>query len=392
MTYVVKLDYATFAFGAGAIDLHDIESCLAGADLNFRQISSASDNSPYQSPSGLFYKPNNGSSKTPHTLQVSGLGCELFRSTLPRLSEKMRYGSELGHFSRLDFAFDVLMSAQEWREYYLGVITASVEEMNHPEKARKVRKFQYQGYGDATTIYIGRRQQSAIFCRIYNKTLSDKDYKFYSSDGEIVSVPADSYVIRYEIEFKYVFRADSGKVRTFDPSPLFDFYYDNPSLLFDYLRKTWNRYGNDTLLPDGWSVAEFVTDISARDIKVCSGYRIPLQGDIISKVNCAVHSEDQKNAYVYDTFGRRIIDGLLFRPDLVIRACYDWESFYSESLPFSPLALVSQIASFAESSRIADAEFSEVPESYESPFNPVGFDEINIFEERKSDDESSCGW
>ena len=26
MTYVVKLDYATFAFGAGAIDLSDIES------------------------------------------------------------------------------------------------------------------------------------------------------------------------------------------------------------------------------------------------------------------------------------------------------------------------------------------------------------------------------
>lgn len=392
MTYVVKLDYATFAFGAGTIDLHDIESCLAGADLNFRQISAASENSPYQSPSGLFYKPNNGSPKTPHTLQVSGLGCELFRSTLPRLSEKMRDGSELGHFSRLDFAFDVLMSAQEWRKYYLGVITASVEEMNHPEKARKVRKFQYQGYGDATTIYIGRRQQSPIFCRIYNKTLADKNYQFVSPDGDAVVVPPDSYVIRYEIEFKYVFRTSGGKNSVFDPSPLFDSYYDDPALLFDYLRKTWNRYGNDTLLPEGWSDAEFVTDISARNIKVCRGYRIPLQGDIIVNVNHAIHSEDQKNAYVYDTFGRRIIDGLLYRPDLVIRACCDWESFYSESLPFSPLALVAQIASFAESSRIAAAEFVEIPESYESPFNPVGFDEINIFEERKLDNESSCGW
>lgn len=392
MTYVVKLDYATFAFGAGTIDLHDIESCLAGADLNFRQISSASENSPYQSPSGLFYKPNNGSPKTPHTLQVSGLGCELFRSTLPRLSEKMRDGSDLGHFSRLDFAFDVLMSAQEWRKYYLGVITASVEEMNHPEKARKVRKFQYQGYGDATTIYIGRRQQSPIFCRIYNKTLADKNYQFVSPDGGAVVVPPDSYIIRYEIEFKYVFRTSGGKNSVFDPSSLFDSYYDDPTLLFDYLRKTWNRYGNDTLLPEGWSDAEFVTDISARNIKVCRGYRIPLQGDIIVNVNHAIHSEDQKNAYVYDTFGRRIIDGLLYRPDLVIRACCDWESFYSESLPFSPVALVAQIASFAESSRIAAAEFTEISESYESPFNPVGFDEINIFEERMSDDESSCGW
>lgn len=393
MTYVVKLDYATFAFGAGTIDLHDIESCLAGADLNFRQISAASENSPYQSPSGLFYKPNNGSFKTPHTLQVSGLGCELFRSTLPRLSEKMRDGSELGHFSRLDFAFDVLMSAQEWRKYYLGVITASVEEMNHPEKARKVRKFQYQGYGDATTVYIGRRQQSPIFCRIYNKTLADKDYKFFSPDGRITPVPADSYVIRYELELKYVWNSHgNGVVKVYDPSPLFASYYDDPTLLFDYLRKTWNRYGNDTLLPDGWADAEFVTDISARNINVCRGYRIPLQGDIISKVNCAVHSEDRKNVYVYDTFGRRIIDGFLFRPDLVIRACYDWESFYSESLPFSPLALVAQIASFAESSRIAAAEFTEFPDSYEPPFNPVGFDEINIFDGRKLDDESSCGW
>lgn len=393
MTYVVKLDYATFAFGAGTIDLHDIESCLAGADLNFRQISAASENSPYQSPSGLFYKPNNGSPKTPHTLQVSGLGCELFRSTLPRLSEKMRDGSELGHFSRLDFAFDVLMSAQEWRKYYLGVITASVEEMNHPEKARKVRKFQYQGYGDATTIYIGRRQQSPIFCRIYNKTLADKDYQFVSPDGDAVVVPPDSYVIRYELELKYVWNSHgNGVVKVYDPSPLFDSYYDDPTLLFDYLRKTWNRYGNDTLLPEGWADAEFVTDISARNIKVCRGYRIPLQGDIIVNVNHAIHSEDQKNAYVYDTFGRRIIDGLLYRPDLVIRACCDWESFYSESLPFSPLALVAQIASFAESSRIAASEFVEIPESYESPFNPVGFDEINIFEERKSDNESSCGW
>lgn len=391
MTYVVKLDYATFAFGTGTIDFRDIESCLAGADLNFRQISAASENSPYRSPSGLFYKPNNGSPKTPHTLQVSGLGCELFRSTLPRLSEKMRDGSEFGHFSRLDFAFDVLMSAQEWRKYYLGVITASVEEMNHPEKARKVRKFQYQGYGDATTIYIGRRQQSPIFCRIYNKTLADKNYQFVNPDGDVVVVPPDSYVIRYEVEYKYVFRSSGGKNVVVDPSPLFDSYYDDPTLLFDYLRKTWNRYGNDILLPEGWADAEFVTDISARNIKVYRGYRIPLQGDIISHVNHVIHSEDQKNAYVYDTFGRRIIDGLLYCPNLVIRACCDWESFYSESLPFSPFALVACIASFAESSRIVASEFVEVPESYESPFNPVGFDEIDILE-RKSDNESSCGW
>lgn len=175
MKTVVTLDYATFAFEQGSISIPKIEDSLAQCDLHFAQTSNASENSPYNSPVGLFYKPNNGAKHSPHSLHVSGHGCELFRSTLPRLASLMQDGYEFGHFSRLDFCFDVVMTKQRWREFYLGVISASVDEMNYPEKARKVRKVFYHGYGDSITVYIGRRTSSAVFCRIYNKSLQDPE-------------------------------------------------------------------------------------------------------------------------------------------------------------------------------------------------------------------------
>jgi hypothetical protein len=58
MKTVVKLDYATFAFEQGSISIPKIEDALAQCDLHFAQTSNASENSPYNSPAGLFYKPN----------------------------------------------------------------------------------------------------------------------------------------------------------------------------------------------------------------------------------------------------------------------------------------------------------------------------------------------
>jgi hypothetical protein len=223
MKTVVKLDYATFAFEQGSISIPKIEDALAQCDLHFAQTSNASENSPYNSPAGLFYKPNNGAKQSPHSLQVSGHGCELFRSTLPRLASLMQAGHEFGHFSRLDFCFDVVMTKQRWREFYLGVISASVDEMNNPEKARKVRKFMYQGYGDSTTVYIGRRTSSAVFCRIYNKSLQDPEKKLCAASGELLDCPDDSYIIRYEMELKYTSRVNSSGRTVYDPSPLFWF-------------------------------------------------------------------------------------------------------------------------------------------------------------------------
>lgn len=378
MKAVVKLDYATFAFEQGSISIPKIEDALAQCDLHFTQTSNASENSPYNSPAGLFFKPNNGAKQSPHSLQVSGHGCELFRPTLPRLASLMQDGHEFGHFSRLDFCFDVVMTKQRWREFYLGVISASVDEMNYPEKARKVRKFMYQGYGDSTTVYIGRRTSSAVFCRIYNKSLQDPDKKLCAASGELLDCPDDSYIIRYELELKYTSRVNSSGRTVYDPSPLFWSYYEDPEKLFSYLRKVWNRYGNETLLPDCWEDLEFVTDIEARNIQFTNDLLHPLSTDLAQKFSVSIHTEEQKMSYVANIFGHRIIDILLYRPELLFLACCKWEQFYNDSLPFSPFALTQEVAQFSESSRIAVEEFREVADD-PSPFIEVGFDDISLF-------------
>lgn len=377
MKTVVKLDYATFVFGQGSISISMIEDALAQCDLHFSQISNASDNSPYNSPAGLFFKPNNGAKQSPHSLQVSGNGCELFRPTLPRLASIMEC-HESGHFSRLDFCFDVVMTKQRWREFYLGVISASVDDMNYPEKARKVRKVMYQGYGDSTTVYIGRRTSSAVFCRIYNKSLQDPEKKLCVDSGEFLVCPDDSYIIRYEMELKFSSRVRSGSRTVYDPSPLFWFYYEDPDKLFAYLRKVWNRYGNDSLLPDGWDDMEFVTDIVCRGIHYTDDCFHPLSDDLAQKFSVSIHTEEQKMFYVTNVFGHRIIDILLYRPELLFLACCKWEQFYNDRLPFSPLALIQEVAQFSESSRIAAEEFVEVVDD-PSPFSEVGIDDISLF-------------
>lgn len=378
MKAVVKLDYATFAFEQGSISIPKIEDALAQCDLHFSQTSNASENSPYNSPAGLFYKPNNGAKQSPHSLQVSGHGCEFFRSTLPRLASLMQDGHEFGHFSRLDFCFDVVMTKQRWREFYLGVISASVDEMNHPENARKVRKFMYQGYGDETTVYIGRRTSSAVFCRIYNKSLQDPQSVYNGACGELLGCPDDYYIIRYEAELKFASRVRAGSRSVYDPSPLFWYYYEDPVKLFEYLRKVWNRYGNDALLPDGWDNMEFVTDIQARNIQFTKDLLHPLSVDLAQKFSVSIHTEEQKMSYVANIFGHRIIDILLYRPELLFLACCKWEQFYGEQLPFSPLTLTQEVAQFSESSRIAVEEFKEVADD-PSPFSEVGFDDISLF-------------
>lgn len=378
MKTVVKLDYATFVFEQGSISIPKIEDALAQCDLHFAQTFNASENSPYSSPAGLFYKPNNGAKQSPHSLQVSGHGCELFRPTLPRLASLMQAGHEFGHFSRLDFCFDVVITKQRWREFYLGVISSSVDEMNNPEKARKVRKIMYQGYGDSTTFYIGRRKSSAVFCRIYNKSLQDPENKFCAASGELLDCPDDSYIIRYEMELKYLSVVRPGRRSVYDPSPLFWFYYEEPDKLFAYLRKVWNRYGNETLLPDCWEDMEFVTDLESRRIPFTKDLSHPLSDDLAQKFSVSIHTEEEKMTYVANVFGHRIIDILLYCPVLLVLACFKWERFYGERLPFSPLALVQEVAQFSESSRIAVEEFHEVVDD-PSPFSEVGFDDITLF-------------
>lgn len=256
-TYVLRLDYATFAFTRDSVDLEKIQRCLSGGvDLGFRQFGT-SEHSPLQSPYGLYYKPECGSTQNPHVLQVSGVGCEHFRETLPCLAKVLRDGGEQAHFRRIDLCFDVIMKRSAWRSYLAKCFAYSMENQ------RQRKKFLLQGSGEAMTVYIGSRNSDRYF-RVYNKTLQSPSYEFVSSDGIISSVADDECVIRYEIESFYNNRWRSGQKLVSDPSTLFDWYYSDSDFLSRYVRDSWLSFGSDVMLPDDFENAEFVTDISVR--------------------------------------------------------------------------------------------------------------------------------
>ena len=257
--YVLRLDYATFAFTRDSVSLGKIQQCLSGGvDLGFRQFGT-SENSPLQSPYGLYYKPECGSTENPHVLQVSGVGCEHFRETLPCLAKVLRDGGEQAHFRRIDLCFDVIMKRSEWRSYLAKCFTYSMENQ------RQRKKFLLQGSGEAMTIYIGSRNSPRYF-RVYNKSLQSPSYEFVSSDGTISPVADDECVIRYEIESSWKSRWLRGQKAYSDPTPLFDWYYSDSEFLSRYVRDSWLSFGSDVMLPDDFENAEFVTDISVRNL------------------------------------------------------------------------------------------------------------------------------
>ena len=267
-TYVLRLDYATFAFTPNSVDLKQVQSSLAGGlDLGFRQFG-IYDSSPFQSPLGLYYKPDCGSKENPHILQVSGSACEHFRETLPCLEKVLRAGGEQAHFRRLDFAFDVIMSRSDWRKYLSDCFVYSMEQN------RQRKKFLLQGSGEAMTIYIGSRHSDCFF-RVYNKSLQDPSYIFVNPDGSSAALSDDQCVIRYEIEFKRNKRVRDGSTVVTDPSSMFVWYYEDSQLLFDVIKKQWLSFGNEVMLPADFDSASFVTDIDAKHLH-------PLCGDIAS--------------------------------------------------------------------------------------------------------------
>ena len=257
--YVISLDYATFAFTRDSVNLGKIQQCLSGgADLGFRQFGT-SENSPLHSSYGLYYKPECGSTENPHVLQVSGVGCEHFRETLPCLAKVLRDGGEQAHFRRIDLCFDVVMKRSEWRSYLAKCFTFSMESQ------RQRKKFLLQGSGEAMTVYIGSRNSDRYF-RVYNKSLQSPSYEFVSWDGTISPVSDDECVIRYEIESSYKNRWRSGQKIVSDPSTLFDWYYSNSAFLSDFVRDSWLSFGSDVMLPDDFENSEFVTDICVRNL------------------------------------------------------------------------------------------------------------------------------
>lgn len=368
--YVIRLDYATFAFTRDSVNLGKILQCLSGGvDLGFRQFGT-SEHSPLQSPYGLYYKPECGSTENPHVLQVSGVGCEHFRETLPCLAKVLRDGGEQAHFRRIDLCFDVIMKRSAWRSYLAKCFTYSMENQ------RQRKKFLLQGSGEAMTVYIGSRNSDRYF-RVYNKTLQSPSYQFVSSDGAISSVSDDECVIRYEIESSYKNRWRSGQKLVSDPSVLFDWYYSDSDFLSRYVRDSWLSFGSDVMLPDDFENAEFVTDISVRNLHpvedIASPYSDVVFANVSARKDCAPYSFDKSLEYAASHYGAYV--PYILRDERLLTICRDAarEKFgldISFSVFFDDQAL---------------NEFVELPGDSYSPWSEDGeFEEIDILKGKES--------
>lgn len=368
--YVICLDYATFAFTRDSVNLGKIQQCLSGGvDLGFRQFGT-SENSPLHSPYGLYYKPECGSSENPHVLQVSGVGCEHFRETLPCLAKVLRDGGEQAHFRRIDLCFDVIMKRSEWRSYLAKCFTYSMENQ------RQRKKFLLQGSGEAMTVYIGSRNSDRYF-RVYNKTLQSPSYEFVSWDGTVSPVADDECVIRYEIESSYKNRWRSGQKLVSDPSVLFDWYYSNPVFLSDYVRDSWLSFGSDVMLPDDFENAEFITDICSRNLHpvedIVSPYSDVVFANVSARKDCAPYSFDKSLEYAASHYGAYV--PYILRDERLLAICRDAarEKFGLDigfSVFFHDQAL---------------DEFEELPSDSYSPWSEHGeFEEIDILKGKES--------
>lgn len=368
--YVIRLDYATFAFTRDSVNLGKIQQCLSGgADLGFRQLGS-SVHSPLQSPYGLYYKPDCGSTENPHVLQVSGVGCEHFRETLPCLAKVMRDGGEQAHFRRIDLCFDVIMKRSAWRSYLAKCFTYSMENQ------RQRKKFLFQGSGEAMTVYIGSRNSPRYF-RVYNKSLQSPSYEFVSSDGTISSVADDDCVIRYEIEFSWKRITRKGQLSIYDPSSLFDWYYSDSDFLSRYVRDSWLSFGSDVMLPDDFENAEFVTDISVRNLHpiedIAAPYSDVVFANVSARKDCSPYSFEKSLEYAASHYGRYV--PYILRDERLLAICRDAarEKFGLEigfSIYFHDQAL---------------NEFEELPDDSYSPWSDDGeFENIDILKGKES--------
>ena len=369
-TYVIRLDYATFAFTRDSVNLGMIQQCLSGgADLGFRQFGT-SENSPLHSPYGLYYKPECGSTENPHVLQVSGVGCEHFRETLPCLAKVLRDGGEQAHFRRIDLCFDVIMKRSAWRSYLAKCFTYSMESQRHR------KKFLFQGSGEAMTVYIGSRNSDRYF-RVYNKTLQSPSYEFVSSDGTVSPVSDDEFVIRYEIESSYKNRWRSGQKIVSDPSVLFDWYYSDSDLLSRYVRDSWLSFGSDVMFPDDFQNDEFFTDISVSNLHpvedIASPYRDVVFANVSARKDCAPYSFDKSLEYAAAHYGCYV--PYILRDERLLAICCDAarEKFGLDigfSVYFHDQAL---------------DEFEELPDDSYSPWSEDGeFEEIDILKGKES--------
>lgn len=365
-TYVIRLDYATFAFTRDSVSLGKIQQCLSGgADLGFRRFGN-SETSPLQSPYGLYYKPECGSSENPHILQVSGVGCEHFRETLPLLENVLYEGGDQAHFRRIDLAFDVIMKRSAWRSYLAKCFTYSMENQ------RQRKKFLLQGSGEAMTVYIGSRNSPRYF-RVYNKSLQSPSYEFLAPDGSISPVADDECVIRYEIESSWRKCWRAGQLSISDPSRLFDWYYTDSDFLSRYVRDSWLSFGADVMLPDDFENAAFVTDINVRNLHpvedIASPYSEIVFANVTARKDCAPYSFDKSLEYAASHYGAYV--PYILRDERLLNICRDAARYrFGLDIPFTVF--------FDDQAR---DEFEELPDDSYSPFSNDGeFENIDILQ------------
>lgn len=300
MTYQLRLDYATFCFQRGEMSAQKVQDVLCGGDVSWRKCG-LYDGSPVISPLGLRYQHNCGYSERPHKLQVSGVGCEHFALTLPDLREAAE-----NHFSRLDFAFDVVMSRRDWKVFLGNCFIDSMDS----ERQRK--RYRLAGDGEAMTVYIGSRVSSKFF-RIYNKTLEDPKYTFEDAldpNNTDVDVDDEHCVIRYEVELHRQRQVHHDRTVEFDPSSAFDWYYSpdpaDHDRLHDEIKRLWLSFGNDILLPEGFENAEFVDRVSKNKNFVRNLSHDEKLENVQAVLHDYPHSFEKSLQYVTERFGAYI--------------------------------------------------------------------------------------
>lgn len=335
MSITVRLDYATVNFAPGQMSYTQVSRRLLGEDGLFWRQKGLNENSPMVSPLGLRWQENNGYAALPHKLEISGVGCAHFFPLLPDLVADTEH-----RFSRLDFAFDVLIKKSDWRQFICRAFESSLS------SDRQRKQYRLAGQGEAMTIYIGSRR-SAKFFRIYNKTLEDPKYTFIQ-DGVETPVPADSCVIRYEVELHRHHVHAQNDIRTYDPSPAFAWYFgssEDQSRLCDTIRDLWLSFGDEVLLPQGFDTADIVCLTHDQNKNFVSKEEAMLQ--VKENLHDYPHSFEHTLNYLVDRFGKYI-------PYIV--ADKDYMNSCHESCKF---------------------HFGFVPEYYLEQYKPSGFYDLD---------------
>lgn len=348
MDIQIRLDYATVNFAPQSMSYTRISKFLLNDPVGLRWTQKGMSGNFIVSPFGLKWLEDNGYSEMPHKLEVSGVGCSHFGNVLPDLVNQAPH-----RFSRLDFAFDVLVKKDDWKSFIVSAFESSL----YSDRERK--QYRLSGSGEAMTIYIGSRK-SAKFFRIYNKTLEDAKYDFY---GDGSPIPDDSFVIRYEVELKRHKVHAQNDIRCFDPSPAFDWYYGSPDdqmRLCDEIRSMWLSFGDDVLLPDGFASADFsVLNENKNFVHESVDVRL---SEIQAALHDFPHSFDHTLNYLVRNYGKYI--------------------------PY----VISDPGYVLDCENACKAAFGFVPEYYLEPSKPSGFYDMDEIDPVQSVSDPPCSF